>query len=65
MDIDAEVAADQIEDVATGVICTVGPQTGFLASEHNLQAVARTAEDVTNQELATLDLAGREQAEQD
>ncbi|MDP1524914.1 MAG: hypothetical protein Q8M20_03825 [Rhodocyclaceae bacterium] len=26
MDVDAEVAADQIEDVATGVVGTVGPK---------------------------------------
>ena len=65
MDIDAEVAADQVEDVAAGIIGTVGPQTGFVASEHNLQAIAWAADDVADQELAALDLAGREQAEQD
>ena len=62
---DAEVTADQVEDVATGVIGAVGPQTGFLSSEHDLQAVARAAEDVTDQKLAALDLAGGKQAEQD
>ncbi len=64
MDIDAEVTADQVEDVTAGVIGTVGPQTRLLAGQHDFKAVARATQDVTDQEFAALDLASGEQAHQ-
>ena len=62
--IDAEIGSNEIEDV-TAIACrAIGPQARLLAVEHHLEAVARAAQHIADQELAPALLASREQGEE-
>ena len=62
--IDPEVTANEREDIATGIVGTIGPQSCLLAIEHHLEAVAGTTQHIADQERAPALLACREQGEQ-
>ena len=58
------MSGNEIENVAAIACRTIRPQTRLLAVQHHLEAVARAAQHITDQELAPALLAGREQCEQ-
>jgi len=62
--IEAVVECNKVEFVAAVTGGAVRPESGLLADQHDLQAVARTAEDVADGELAAPLLAGGEQTEE-
>ncbi len=50
--IDAEMRSDQREDVAAVTRGAIRPQPRLVAIEHDLEAVARTAQHIADQEFA-------------
>ena len=52
MDVEQQMSGNQVEDVSTLASRTICPQSGLVAGDHNFQTIARTAQNVTHQELA-------------
>ena len=60
MDAGSEVGRDQIEDVAAVAGRAIRPESGLVAGQHHLEAVAGTAQHVADEKLALALLARRE-----
>ena len=57
--IDLVLPGNQVEDVTAVARRPIGPQPRLVARQHHLEAVARTAQHIPDEELAFAHLAGR------
>jgi len=65
VDVGPEVGCDQGKDVTAIARGTIRPETSLVAFEYHLKAVARAAQDVPDQKLATTLLSCRKHRGQD
>ena len=65
LNVGTEVGCNQVKDVTAIARGAIGPQTGLLAIEHHLQAVAGAAHTIAHQKVAATLLSSREHGGKD